>query len=298
MCAVMRRLSLLLIAVVTVAAVATGVASARARVKAPAVTTSSPLTRGSSYLALGDSVTFGYQEPTTVPAPIFADAASFPGYPEQIAKQLHVRVTNLACPGETSGSLINARAPSNGCENAYRKAYPLHARYRGSQLAAAVSFLRRHRGVRLVSLMIGANDLFLCQKQTSDSCLGVAEQQRVLTQTSRNVRRILSAIRVQAHYRGQIVILSYYSLNYASPLVNSEVLRLNRALESPAKPFRVVYASGYNEFKAASVKFGKKPCLAGLITQLKETVGNCGVHPTYAGQALLAAALLKALRLS
>ena len=298
MCVVLRRLSLLLIAVVLLAGLATSVASARARVKAPAVTLTSPLTRGSSYLALGDSVTFGYQEPSTVPAPNFANAASFPGYPEQIARQLHVRVTNLSCPGETSGSLINAQAPSNGCENAYRKAYPLHSRYRGAQLAAAVSFLRRHRGVRLVSLMIGANDLFLCQKQTSDSCLGAAEQQRVLAQTSRNVRRTLSAIRGQARYRGQIVILSYYSLNYASALVNSESLKLNQALDSAAKPFHVVYASGYNEFRAASVKFKNQPCLAGLITQLNSTVGKCGVHPTYAGQTLLAAALLKALRLS
>jgi hypothetical protein len=38
-----------------------------------------PVVPGSQYLALGDSVTFGYMEPTVVPAPNYGDAASFPG---------------------------------------------------------------------------------------------------------------------------------------------------------------------------------------------------------------------------
>jgi len=278
------------------AAAAAG-ASANPSASGPAVTRSSPLTRGSTYLALGDSVSFGYQEATVIPKPDYSNPASFPGYPEQIGKALHVGVTNLACPGETSGSPINASALSNGCENAYRKAFPLHVRYRGSQLDNAVSFLRRHPNVRLVSLMIGANDLFVCQAHTPQHCLARAEQRPVLSQITRNVRRILSAIRDQAHYQGQLAVVNYYSLNYASPLINAQSKLLNTAQDAGAKGFDVRFVNGYSEFRAGSVKFGDQPCLAGLLNQLGGVAGRCGVHPTYAGQALLAQAVLKAIRL-
>jgi lysophospholipase L1-like esterase len=293
-----RRLSLtFLLAALSLGAFATAAVAKPRAAKAPAVTLTSPLTRGSEYLALGDSVTFGYQEPTTVPAPNYHDAASFLGYPEQIAKQLHVKVTNLACPGETSGSLINVHNPSLACENSYREDFPLHVRYSGSQLSTAVSFLRHHSGVRLVSLMIGANDYFLCEATTSDKCAAPVEVKAVLAGISRNVRAILTAIRGQAHYTGQVAIVNYYSLNYASAADDAQSLALNQAQDAAAKPFHVVYANGYAEFQAASVKYGNQPCLAGLITQLDSTVGDCGIHPTYSGQALLAAALLQAIRL-
>ncbi len=271
-------------------------AAAAPRRPAPAVTRSSPLTPGSGYLALGDSVPFGYQEPMVVPAPDYGQSFTFKGYPEQLGTTLHLKVTNLACPGETSGSLIDTATLSNGCENGYRKAYPLHVAYQGAQLNYAVAFLRRHPGVRLVSLMIGANDLFLCQKMTSDGCLSAAEQRPVLARISANVRRILSAIRNRAHYRGQLVIVNYYSLNYAIPLINSQSQALNNALDSGARPFGVRFADGYGEFKTASFRFGSDPCLGGLLTQLGSP-GKCGVHPSYAGQALLAKALAQATRL-
>lgn len=294
-----RILAHLLVALLGLGTLAAASASASAKRSAggAAVTRSSPLTRGSTYLALGDSVTFGYQEATVIPKPDYLDPASFPGYPEQIGKALHVGVTNLACPGETSASLINASALSNGCENAYRKAYPLHVRYRGSQLDNAISVLRRHPSIRLVSLMIGANDLFLCQAHTPHYCLAPAEQRPVLSQITRNVRWILSAIRNRAHYEGQLAVVNYYSLNYSVPLINAESKLLNTAQDAGAKPFHVTFVNGYGEFQAGSVKFGDQPCLAGLLTQLGGVVGHCGVHPTYAGQALLAQAVLKAIRL-
>src|SRR5437588_139096 len=76
-----------------------------------------PIVPGTRYLALGDSVTFGYMESNVVPAPNYHNASSFLGYPEQFGAQLRVNVANAACPGETSSSLINPKAISNGCEN-------------------------------------------------------------------------------------------------------------------------------------------------------------------------------------
>jgi lysophospholipase L1-like esterase len=266
---------------------------------AAAATSHAPaFTPGSRYLALGDSVTFGYQEPFVVPAPDYRDPASFPGYPEQLGAELHLIVANAACPGETSASLIDASAPSNGCENAYRKAYPLHVRYTGSQLAYAARYLRAHRDVALVSLMIGANDLFRCQATTASHCQSASDLGAALGRIRHNVRRILSAIRHEAHYRGTIVIVKYFSLSYASAFASGFSLALNRAQDGAARPFHVRIADGYGEFRSQAVRFAGDPCQAGLLT-LKQAGAppSCGVHPSYAGQALLAQALEKALRL-
>jgi lysophospholipase L1-like esterase len=246
------------------------------------------------YLAIGDSVTFGYQEPTVQPKPNYAKPATFQGFPEHMGAALRLRVANAACPGETSSSLIDPRAPSNGCESSpgapkvgYRRAFPLHVSYTGSQLAYAVGFLKSHRGTRLVSLMIGANDLFLCQSTTSDAC--ASEFKAALAKITKNVRHIVSAIRNKAGYRGQLVIVHYFSLDYTSAFGNGVVRALNDAQDAGAKGFGFDVANGFGEFRRGSAKSGGSPCRAGLLTQLKG--GGCGVHPSYAGQGLLAQAV-------
>jgi len=257
-----------------------------------------PVVPGSQYLALGDSVTFGYMEPTVLPAPDYGDAASFPGYPEQLGARLRLSVANAACPGETSASLVNASAPSNGCESNpahiaaknYRT-HPLHVSYKGSQLAFALSYLHSHKNVRLVTLMIGANDFFLCQETTTDGCASTAEQNATATSVTKNIHTILSAIRTKAHYNGQLVIVNYYSLDYAVPAINAQSQLLNKVQDAAAKPFGVRIADGYGELEAGSAHSGDNTCTAGLLTQL--SAGGCGIHPSYAGQALLASALEK-----
>ncbi len=262
-----------------------------------------PVTSGSGYLALGDSVPFGYQEPQVVPAPDYANAASFANYPDLIGQELHLTVANLACPGETTSSFIDTSAVSNGCENtlgdasnSYRGQYPLHYQYSGSQLAEAIAYLDANPNVRLVSLMIGANDVFVCQETTSDACASTSEQLKVAATIAKNVGTILSAIRNQAHYTGQIAIVNYYSLDYASSSANRESQLGNTVLDLAAAPYRVEIADGYGQFEAASTDSGSDTCTAGLLTQLGAP-GTCGVHPSYAGQALLAQAVLDAIKI-
>ena len=256
------------------------------------------MTAGSSYLAIGDSVAFGYREATTSPPPNYARAASFVGYPEDVGAALGLKVANAACPGETSASLINAKAPSNGCESSpgggpgYRSAYPLHVSYTGSQLKYAVGYLEAHPQTRLVSLMIGANDAFLCEATTKDHC--ASELPGVLKKISANVAHILKAVRTVAGYRGQIVIVNYYSLDYAVAADNVSSRLLNQAMDGAAKPFDVRTANGYQAFRVASLHSKRDTCTAGLLTQL--TTGGCGVHPSVAGQALLAQAIERVVR--
>jgi lysophospholipase L1-like esterase len=282
---------------------ATGQALAKSKSAVPTINTRTPVTRGSTYLALGDSVTFGYQEAQVVPTPNYHIASSFLGYPELLGSELDLKVVNPACPGETSSSLINDSALTTAClvtptgRNGYRTLYPLHVSYGGSQLAFAVSYLKKHHDVRLVSLMIGANDAFLCQETTADHCGSLAEQGALITTINKNVKTIVSAIRNKAHYGGQLVIVNYYSLDYTSQFDNTFSTLLNQAQDTAAGPFHVKIADGFGELQAAAAHSGNSTCNAGLLTQLVGATTPCGIHPSYAGQSLLAQALEKVIHL-
>jgi hypothetical protein len=124
------------------------------------------------YLALGDSVAFGYR-PTPVTPPMgYLTPANFTGYPEDLAKMLRLHLVNAACPGETTSSMINSAVLNNGCESnvhggpGYRSFAPLHVGYGGSQLSYAVRYLRRYPQTELVTIDIGANDIFVCEQTT------------------------------------------------------------------------------------------------------------------------------------
>src|ERR1700733_1874798 len=100
------------------------------------------------YLALGDSIAFGYRPSSVTAAGDYRHPADFIGYPEDIARTLGLDLVNASCPGETTASMIEEAAPSNGCETnargapGYRSFEPLHVSYAGSQLGYAVRYLR------------------------------------------------------------------------------------------------------------------------------------------------------------
>ena len=260
--------------------------------------------RAPGYLALGDSITFGFREGSTVPPPAYTDAWSFVGYPEDIGAALGWHVVNAACPGETAASFINVQAQSNGCETfatggpGYRGSFPLHVKYRGPQLQYAVGYLRAHPETKLVSLMIGVNDLLACVATTADRC--ASEHDKVLGKVADDVAHILGTIRKSGRYTGQIVVVNYYSLNSANSLSNATlfdntgVAQLNTAVDHAATPFDVTFASGKDAFESAALQSGGDSCSAGLLTQLKG--GGCGVHPSVAGQAVLALAVERVIR--
>ena len=124
-------------AVVVLGLAVVGAAGLMSAFPASAAPVSGPASNG-TYLALGDSVAFGYVPPQAVPAPNYRSAHSFVGYPEDVAQALRLGVWYASCPGETTASMLVAGAPSNGCENSpdgspgYRTLYPLHVQYRGT----------------------------------------------------------------------------------------------------------------------------------------------------------------------
>jgi lysophospholipase L1-like esterase len=252
-----------------------------------------------TYLALGDSVAFGYVPPGAVPAPKYLDAHSFVGYPEYLAEQLNERVTNASCPGETTASMLVAGAQSNGCENSpgspigYATLYPLHAEYQGTQMDYALHYLAAHKHTRLITIDIGANDAFLCQETTADHCSSPAELAGAAGEIAGNLGTIFHDLRVVAGYGGPIVVLSYYSLSYSDPVQVAGALFLNSAIAGVTTANGGIVADGFGAFGAASAAFGGSPCAAGLLIKLPD--GTCNIHPSPAGHRLLAAAIATAI---
>lgn len=242
-----------------------------------------------SYLALGDSVAFGYNpllDPRSGPA-------QYVGYPDLVARALHLRETNAACPGEATGGFTNRRSDNdNGCETgptAWRTLFPLHVRYKTAQLNYAVKYLGKHPNTRLVTLDIGSNDLFHCQNVTADMCAG--ELSATLATVSSNLRTIYGAIR--AVYRGPLVTLTYYSPNYADPALTGVVRAGNLAIASVATAAGGTVADGFTAFGAIAAQYGGSPCAAGLL--IKKSDGTCDIHPTRYGQTVLAQAVTAAI---
>ena len=291
-----RRFRLSVLTLGTVAAVAISLVATTGTTLA-ATSRVKPVVAGAPYLALGDSIVFGYREPNNTPTPDYSNAANFKGYPEYVAAALGLALTNASCPGETTSSMIDKNAASNGCENSYdatsgqqapvgyRTAYPLHTSYKRSQLGFAELFLKRHPNTRLVTLTIGANDGFLCQKQTSDGC--VSEFGDLQTKLKKNLHTIFKGIRATG-YAGQIVLLNYYSYNYDDQFLTFEIQSLNTALANGASGFHVRIASAFDAYKAATEQADGDTCAAQLITVLTNGSTPCGVHPSIQGQTLLA----------
>jgi lysophospholipase L1-like esterase len=264
-----RGVAALLLGVIVVGAAAYAVA-AREPSSPPALGT---------YLALGDSVTFGYREADALPTPNYADPASFIGFPEDVGAALGLKLTNAACRGETSRELVQTDVSSLGC--------PLHVKYLETQLQYAKAYLRSHHNTTLVTLMIGINDVIRCQEETSDNC--ASELPGILQQLSVNVETAMSEIR--SLYRGPVIILNYYPLNYAGANYAPSV---NRTVDKAASRYHVSVANGWNAFETAAAGSSGNICAAGLLTTL--VGGGCGIHPSVAGQAVLALAVEEALR--
>jgi lysophospholipase L1-like esterase len=252
-----------------------------------------------TYLALGDSVAFGYVPAAAVPAPNYRDAHSFVGYPEFLAQQLNERVSNASCAGETTASMLFAGAQSNGCENSlgsnvgYSTLYPLHVQYQGTQMQYALQYLAAHKHTKLITIDIGANDAFLCQQTTLDHCSSLPELVGVLNEIATNLGTIYHELRIDAGYTGTIVALSYYSLSYSDPSQIALANFLNSAIAGVTTAYGGIVADGLGAFAGPSLAHGGSPCAAGLLIKLPD--GTCNIHPSAAGHRLLAAEIANAI---
>lgn len=240
-----------------------------------------------TYLAIGDSIAFGY-DPSIHGSP----ASSFTGYPEVIVsnsseQKKPVTLLNLSCPGESSGSFLDASKPDFHCRE-YKSALGLHVPYQGTQMSEALLLLGREGNVDLITMNLGGNDLVLLQLncKLQAACI-VNALPGVLEEYGRNLAAILTAFRVNAGYKGRIVFLTQYSLDYRDPLTTGAISALNSVALEVASHFGVTVADGFAAFQrwAAKNRTQGDTCSAGLLIRMPN--GACDVHPTSRGQRLL-----------
>lgn len=166
------------------------------------------------YLALGDSLSVGYQPI----GPSFAGIETSQGYTNDLrshyAKQIkNLKLVEVGCPGATTTSLLTgqgntAAVAAFGCDQRG-----------GSQLTAAVKFLRAHHHtgeVPLITLDIGANDVVPCADGPSNQIVSCVEagDQAITT----NTPKILKAL-----HRAAPKGTKFAAMNLYDPLLADEL---------------------------------------------------------------------------
>ena len=217
------------------------------------------------YLALGDSLAYGYQPNLDV----------FHGYSHYLDADFETRGTrltvNMACPGESTGTFIGG-----GCPYALLHKYP----YLGSQLQAALSFIGQHPGsVSPVTIDVGANDLPLphaavalsTAAPTAAMLQGAANDvfpladalacalppssttAQVLATFDANYTLILSRLRTALHGTGDILTMNYYyPYQNQCPAFLPLVQLFNSHILADAARFGVPVADVFSAFGGAS----------------------------------------------
>jgi lysophospholipase L1-like esterase len=210
---------------------------------------------GNTYLALGDSLAYGYHQAqfqSELGSKGFIEPATFnDGYVDDFAGVLkifnpHLQLINDGCPGETTETLIKgsgvfgpaycAGGPTGG---PFPKAF-LHHQYPGSQLEDALAILAENSNVSPITLNIGSNDVlqFLTHtcgfpaKYTCTESEVAAEFGHIVT----NVGSILGQLRAAAP-NAQIVLIGAYNpypTLLPPPGGDKTLAALNGALKSVA----------------------------------------------------------------
>ena len=245
---------------------------------------------GHPYLALGDSVSFGY---ITQAGFQYRNPDNFVGFPTYVGLALGKTPTNAACPGETTAGFISATGADNGCRP-YKANYPLHTTYPGTQLAFATAFLNSHPNTKLVTIQLGANDAFILENQCAGNATCIANGLPALLATiSSNMDTIFKAIEA-THFHGRLVVVNYYSLDYGDVAGTALTSLLNQAITSHAKADGAIVADAFTLFKQAAAATAGKTCQAGLLNTTPGNEATCDVHPSQSGAELLAQAVVSA----
>jgi lysophospholipase L1-like esterase len=230
----------------------------------------------SFYLALGNSLAFGYQQykflanyPTENPS------AFSSGYVDDFAGMLQgidpgIETVNLGCPGETTSSYMGGGCPYTA------HGFALHHFYAGSQMDATTSFLKAHpHQVSPITIDLGANDVDSCG--FDQACIAAE-----IATVGVNMRAILSAIRANAP-EAEILVMEYYNpFAVIDPSTNAGAEALNSVLASDAALVRGRLADAFTPFNLASPQPATLCALTLFCTSLND------IHASDAGYVVIA----------
>jgi lysophospholipase L1-like esterase len=211
------------------------------------------------YLALGDSLAYGFQQARfDAEFPNIKPATFNTGYVDDFARRLArlspgIQVINDGCPGETSASLINGNRPNRCAVGGGWPSIWLHHPYSGSQLSDAIAFLTKHpRQTSPVTINIGGNDLLAIEQACANSNGGngtpgdlkcLAQQLPVtIGQVAQNLGSILSQIRAAAPTT-ELIVMGLYNPAFTIPGADA-------VIEGDFNPTMATVASQFHGFFA------------------------------------------------
>jgi lysophospholipase L1-like esterase len=242
----------------------------------------------SSYLALGDSLAFGYSEAKFGELKPEENPADYDtGYVDDFAKLLKIgdpglQVINDGCPGETTESFI--KGP---CE--YQLAYRLHHPYAGgptsSQLSDALAYLQSNPNTNPITLDIGANDALGVIEHTCDKkveCV-IKEAPALFAHIAANLGLILTDLR-GADPHATIIVLGLYN-PFGEKLPGGDALtaQLNEVMSKVASAVGARFADPLPVFNPSGALEEPTICLLTNMCKMPEDI-----HPTDLGYAVLA----------
>lgn len=247
-----------------------------------------------SYLALGDSLAFGYQQAKFNELfPSENPAAFDTGYVDDFGHFLlkthrDASIVNDGCPGETTDSFIEGP-----CK--YQLAFPLHHPYAGgpasSQLSDALAYLHANPGaVSPITLDIGANDALSVIEGTCKleaACIA-AHAPALFAHVAANLGAILADLRGAAP-QAKIVVLGLYN-PFGSTIAGGDELTaaLNAAMRQVASSEAARFADPLPVFNPPGALEQPTICLlTNMCTPLTD------IHPTDLGYAVLAGLILR-----
>jgi lysophospholipase L1-like esterase len=242
------------------------------------------------YLALGDSMAYGIQ-PAKVSAGL-PPSGFHTGYVDVFAARLRalapkIRVVNYGCPGESTKTFVDGGCPWL----AERKR--LHDAFKGSQLEAALAFLRAHSGqVSPITLTLWGNDLF---EEFSPACKGDlvcirSHASAGLARFSSRLASIVNRLRAAAP-KAEIILTGAWNFDVQHLLQTDPLFRsIDATIARVAAAEKARVAKMYPVFSPVGNPAGAKA----RICALTFICSKGDPHPTDAGYRARAAAFLAA----
>lgn len=269
---------------------------------------------GNTYLALGDSLAYGFHEKQFREEFPNVNPESFDkGYVNDFAGLLGlfhpgIALINDGCPGETTETMIHGSGIAGFCAGGptgtpFPYIWLHHPYHASSQLADALAILHENPNVSPITLDIGANDAlqFLastCGFPSADRC---TEAQFIAeyTKIGENAAYILSSLRAAAPH-AQIILLGLYNPYPGVPTEGGDKLTagLNQSLEKAAGAVPGVSFANPEPLFNPSIIFGLPesydyPTICAFTAMcpggsFNPTSPEADIHPTTLGYEVLA----------
>jgi lysophospholipase L1-like esterase len=248
----------------------------------PAATAQSPNFRPPKrfIVALGDSLTFGFQQVRFAenPDPSNFNAGfvdRFTALTNQTPVGMHTQAVNFGCPGETTASLL-----AGPCAYHVVEGLGLHVNYSGAQIDAATSFIADNPGrVGVIIVDIGSNDLIAlitaCGGFGNIACI-VAGAPAVTRTLVANYAEILTRLRAVAPQARILILQLYNPFGLIAPASDALLSSINDAIAAVAQEFGAFTANPF-----PGINLGPQPESICGLTQMCQSPPD--IHLSDAG---------------